>query len=120
RRRYSKEFKDKAVELAEDGNVAETARWLGINRCNTSRTALSRASGEYLIALFMALPSQELASGKVGAVQPAPYRLFRHRSSMFWSSKNGHGFKRQRPTSALSACGSRWLSGRGRCCTPSQ
>lgn len=47
RRRYSKEFKDKAVELAEDGNIAETARRLGINRSMLDRWCRKRsADGE--------------------------------------------------------------------------
>lgn len=44
RRRYSKEFKDKAVELAEDGNIAETARRLGINRSMLDRWCRQRSA----------------------------------------------------------------------------
>lgn len=44
RRRYSKEFKDKAVELAKDDSVAETARRLGIDRSMLDRWRRQRSS----------------------------------------------------------------------------
>lgn len=60
RRRYSKEFKDKAVELTQDGNIAETARRLGINRSMLDRWRRERLSNSEEIRQRKQLDERDL------------------------------------------------------------